>query len=60
MWINIDYKLEKLTLPSPASKPDSELLPLQELQSSELEELVLTNLKRLARTQRHLTGLLVR
>ena len=35
MRINTDYKLAILTLPSPASKPDIELLSLQQLQSSE-------------------------
>ena len=34
--------LAKLILPSPASKPDSELLPLLELPTSELEENVWT------------------
>ena len=38
MRINTDYKLAILTLPSPASKPDSELLPLQKVQLAILEQ----------------------
>jgi hypothetical protein len=34
--------MDKLILPSPASKPASELLPLLELYTSELEEIVWT------------------
>ena len=38
--INTDYMLAKLTLPSPTSKPDSELISLLELHASESEEIV--------------------